>query len=247
MRLLSRRSFGSVAALLPLLAQRPLLALEEPTSAAAPAVDGPPAITKKISLGIAIGTGEPQFLTVGLYGDAAPASAALFANLCTASLPGAPDLTYRNSQATRVERDKLIVLGRLSAGSAQAVSRRLDDTGYIRQELVDKAEQYTNSDSNELRHDRAGLLSLKKGGGSFEFVLSPAANRALDADYIVAGEVLSGLDIVAAMNAVPTKTPNAVLNAPYAAAAKVGGDVRARVETVGKPLLKISVRSCDVL
>ena len=77
-------------------------------------------------------------MTVGLYGDAAPASAALFANLCTASLPGAPDLTYRNSQATRVERDKLIVLGRLSAGSAQAVSRRLDDTGYIRQELVDK-------------------------------------------------------------------------------------------------------------
>ena len=42
------------------------------------------------------------------------------------------------------------------------------------------------------------------------------------ADYIVAGEVLSGLDVVAAMNAVPTKTPNAVLNAPYAAAAKVG-------------------------
>lgn len=247
MKLLSRRSFGSVAALIPLIAQQPLLALEEPTSAAAPAVDGPPAITKKISLGIAIGTGEPQFLTVGLYGDAAPASTALFANLCTASLPGAPDLTYRNSQATRVERDKLIVLGRLSAGSAQAVSRRLDDTGYIRQELVDKAEQYTNSDSNELRHDRAGLLSLKKGGGSFEFVLSPAANRALDADYIVAGEVLSGLDVVAAMNAVPTKTPNAVLNAPYAAAAKVGGDVRARVETVGKPLLKISVRSCDVL
>ena len=247
MKLLSRRSFGSVAALLPLLAQRPLLALEEPTSAAAPAVDGPPAITKKISLGIAIGTGEPQFLTVGLYGDAAPASTALFANLCTASLPGAPDLTYRNSQATRVERDKLIVLGRLSAGSAQAVSRRLDDTGYIRQELVDKAEQYTNGDSNELRHDRAGLLSLRKGGGSFEFVLSPAANRALDADYIVAGEVLNGLDVVAAMNAVPTKTPNAVLNAPYAAAAKVGGDVRARVETVGKPLLKISVRSCDVL
>ena len=86
-----------------------------------------------------------------------------------------------------------------------------------------------------------------RGGGSFDFVLTPAANPRLDADYIVAGEVLEGMDAVAAMNAVPTKTPAALLDAPYKAAAKAGGDVRARVETVGKPLLKISLRSCEVL
>jgi hypothetical protein len=45
---------------------------------------------------------------------------------------------------------------------------------------VNRADAYKNGDANTLSHDRAGLLSMSRGGGAFEFGLTPAANTALD-------------------------------------------------------------------
>jgi len=46
-----------------------------------------------------------------------------------------------------------------------------------------------NDDSNGVRHDAAGLLSVRRGGGSFAFTLTPRPNPDLDRDGIVIGQV----------------------------------------------------------
>ena len=146
-------------------------------------------------------------MDIGLYGEAAPESVALFQGLCgSGTLP--PELRYRSSSCTRIEQGKSIVCGRLSAGSAARIDREIDATGYVRSSLVSLAEQYTTADANALSHDRAGLVSMKKGGGQFEFVLTPAANPALDASNIVIGEVISGRELLQALDNVPTRRPS---------------------------------------
>ena len=74
-----------------------------------------PLITSRVRLLIAIGDAPLQPLTLGLYGEAAPASVALFEGLCAGTLAstlGNKDLTYTGSSVSRIERDKLITGGR---------------------------------------------------------------------------------------------------------------------------------------
>lgn len=146
-------------------------------------------------------------IDIGLYGEAAPESVALFRGLCgSGDLP--PELRYRSSTCTRIEQGKSIVCGRLSAGSAARIDREIDATGYVRSSLVSLADQYTTSDANALSHDRAGLVSMKKGGGQFEFVVTPAANPALDETNVVIGEVIQGMDVLQELDSVPARRPS---------------------------------------
>jgi len=171
-----------------------------------------PVITSRARLTFAIGDLPPQPLTVGLYGNAAPKSVALFQGLCAGTL--GKDLLYAGSSVSRIERDKFILGGSLAAGSTRVVSREIDRTGYVRSESIDRADEYANDEVNTLSHDRAGLLSMKKGG-AFEFALIPRANPALDATRIVIGECLdedddgAGLRLIASLNALPTRQPSA--------------------------------------
>ena len=74
-----------------------------------------PQITSRARLFISIGDAPPQPLTVDLYGEAAPASVALFEGLCAGTLAstlGNKDLTYAGSSVSRIQRDKLITGGR---------------------------------------------------------------------------------------------------------------------------------------
>ena len=78
------------------------------------------------------------------------------------------------------------------------------------------SDAFANDDSNALPHDRAGLLSMRRGGRAFEFGLTPCANRALDATRIVVGEVLgeadggAGLRLLSTLNDLPARQPSAV-------------------------------------
>lgn len=60
-----------------------------------------------------------------------------------------------------------------------------------------------NEDSNPLRHDAAGIVSVKKGGGEFEFTIAPAPNPELDEENVVIGRVLQGIEVVEALNRAP--------------------------------------------
>lgn len=223
----------------------------------------PPKITSKARVTIAIGNAEPQSLTVGLYGKAAPSSVKLFEQLCAGSLPGtSPEspLSYRGSTCTRIEKNKAIVLGHLSAGSAQTIERSIDSTGYVRSELVNLADRYTNTDENKLSHDRGGLISMRRGGGEFEFILTAAPNPALDASRIVIGEVVDGTGLVSALNEVPSRRPSsesevgsviyalgAYDESKYLAVAKAGGDPRSRIDQAFRPLQKVRIVRAEVL
>ena len=244
-------------------ARRTACALLAPLLAGLPLFDAvaeqpaPPRITGRAAIGITIGNAEPRTLTIGLFGDAAPKSVALFESLCRGSNPDG--LTYRDSTGTRVEKDRAIVLGHLSSGSAQRIDREIDATGYVRSTLVNLADAYTNDDANELSHDRAGLVSMRRGGGEFEFVLTPAANPALDASRVVVGEVIAGADVLAALNAVPARKPSsenevggliyalgAYDESKYLAVAKAGGDPRSRIDQAYRPLQKIRIVSAEM-
>ena len=177
---------------------------------AAAAFEPAPQITRRARLLISIGDSAPAPLVVGLYGDAAPRSVALFEGLCAGTL--GKGLTYTGSSVSRIERDKLILGGSLSGGSTRSVSREIDSTGYVRSETVSVADSpaYANDDANALSHDRSGLVSMRKGGNAFEFALTPAANTALDATRIVVGEALDpeSAELIARLNALPAQQPN---------------------------------------
>ena len=169
-----------------------------------------PPITRKARLDITIGDAPPRPLTIGLFGTAAPQSVAVFEGLCSGSL--GDGLTYTGSSVSRIQRNKLIMGGSLAGGNAQVLDRTLDRTGYVRSERLNRADAYLNDDANDLSHDRAGLLSVPKGGGSFEFVLTPAANPELDATRIVIGTANlddGSLELISELNDLPARKPSA--------------------------------------
>jgi cyclophilin family peptidyl-prolyl cis-trans isomerase len=51
------------------------------------------------------------------------------------------------------------------------------------------ADELLSSDSNALRHDAAGVVSIANGGGTFEFTITPGPNGQLDATHTVIGQV----------------------------------------------------------
>ena len=171
-----------------------------------------PQVTSRARLRVAIGDAPPRPLTIGLYGSAAPKSVALFEGLCAGTI--GKGLTYTGSSVSRIERDRLIVGGSLAGGSTRSKDTSIDTTGYVRSKMVNRADEFENDDSNTLSHNRPGLLSMRKGGGAFEFVLTPAANPALDATNIVIGEALGdvegGLGLIAALNELPTRQPSKI-------------------------------------
>jgi len=206
-----------------------------------PAADAlSPRVTSTATVDISIGGAAPKPLSLGLYGEAAPASVELFESLCTGR-----ELSYVGSTAIRIEKDRAIVLGKLSGGTAQYIEKNIDSTGYVRSELVNRADSFVNDDSPPTAHDRGGLVSMRRGGRAFEFVVSPAANAALDADYIVVGEVSDGSSFVQELNTVPARKPTATAMV-YGAAAKASGDVRSRIEQDFRPLVKVQINGCSL-
>ena len=85
---------------------------------------------------------------------------------------------------------------------------------------------------------------MRRGGGAFEFALTPKPNPAADVEWTVVGEVLSGP--LQTLNSVPARKPTAS-STLYGAAAKARGDVRSRIEQDFRPLLKVQISSCRVL
>ena len=141
--MITRRALVLTVAAIAQHGQRPALAAEGPPVAAAAAEF--PLVTSRASLMITIGNKPPQEMLVGLYGDTSPSSVALFKGLCAGTLPSVEfqsTLSYAGSTASRIEKDRVIVLGKLGAGTAQYIERSIDGTGYVRSELVNRADSF---------------------------------------------------------------------------------------------------------
>ncbi|KAJ1282955.1 hypothetical protein BS78_03G090600 [Paspalum vaginatum] len=239
-------------------------AAQEAAEAGATAAESAPAtlcvaelpVTAKAFLDVSIG-GEPAGrITVGVFGDAAPAGASRFLSLVTG-------VGYRRKEFVRIVPGYVQHGGVVSYPAVPAVTERLA----------------AEADALRARcgglHAAAGAVSIvvrdpslpppkpklvAKGGklaveeeqvgvapNGTEFVITTGAAPGLDESAVLVGRVLDGMDVVAKIAAVPTVKDNA--GSPYFRVAKLIGDKRAVVAERGfnRPYTKILVTNCGVL
>jgi len=156
-------------------------------------------------------------LIVGLFGNDAPRAVELFKAACAGTLnvpcPTEVDLsaevterakqtkkttlracqgyadmplTYAYSQVWSIQRGKRIGAGAVQGKFALRVAPSMPVT-----------------ESSTLSHDSAGLLSMRRGGGSFDFILTTGPAPEYDSDFAVIGRVLDGMDALAELDAIP--------------------------------------------
>jgi len=173
---------------------------------AVPIAPGGLEVSDRVRFSVSIageGAGE---LEVGLFRSAAPDSVETFMRLSRGTLITASDdkpASFERSVALRVQRDKQVVLGGLKqqGGSMRLLS------GQTRPQRVPVAPP-TNGDDNALTHSAAGLVSVRKGGGSFEFTITTRPFPARDRDGLVIGQVVSGMELLERLNTLPTNNYN---------------------------------------
>ena len=204
-----------------------------------------PKVTAKVSMDFTVGVNKNnQRVQLGLYGEDAPTSTKFFLNMCQ----GDPSkgLSYDGAQVSKVVKDSQIEVGKFAFGSDKKLETYTSSTGVTRTRTIDKADMAKFDDNNNLRHDSAGIVSMKKGGGSFGFSIAPAPNANLDQENVVIGRVIEGMDVVTLMNEVPTSKEDRLgMKAGFSNAGK-GFDPRAKIASLDRPLQKIKINKCAV-
>jgi peptidylprolyl isomerase len=184
-------------------------------------------VTQKVYLDIKV-AGKPQSrVVIGLFGEDAPVSVASFLKVCQGTLRGRGGRTvsYAYSQAWRIVKDVRVDLGRVKQID------ELNQSPGTPQRQIALIEVPENRDVNDIAHSVAGAVSVRRGGGAFEFSINPQpaeVGSELDLEDIVIGLVLEGMDTIEAINRVPTnqKTPRD----GFRKVGKVIGDGRAKLD-----------------
>mmetsp|Transcript_160263 Transcript_160263/g.282725 ORF Transcript_160263/g.282725 Transcript_160263/m.282725 type:complete len:330 (+) Transcript_160263:292-1281(+) len=191
-------------------------------------VEAAPRVTRQVQLSIQIGGPRIQAgtriplparreeVTLGLYGDDSPSYVELFQQVCTGSVPREPELQLRGLPLSRVERGRVIEFFKPEDKKDEDVS--VDGTGRVRRKIVKKEARFGNMASNGLSHNRAGLISMRQDGLANDFLVTTGADPSLDAEYVVIGEVLSGMSFIEEMDQIPTFKREAVSTIGGAAA-----------------------------
>jgi len=198
----SRRELASAAAFGALSA-----ALPEPASA-----DAEPEIKARCSFDITIGGGtnaKKRRLVIGLYRDLAPVLTQNFIYAVTQTYPGEgqSQITYKLGDVKSIEKDKAINWVNFREGNVLYKEIQTDDKRWVGNKVVKvplAGDDTLTDETNSLRHDAVGRVSMKKGGGSFDFTVSPVAEAPwLDKTNVVIGQVLEGMDVIAEINQIP--------------------------------------------
>jgi len=204
---------------------------------------------------------------IGLFGKDAPQAVSQLKQLASpAGLP-APcrPKAQRSLQKEQLEANK--VYASCMEGESDGVSLRYSqiwrvvpqqriDVGAVAGKFV--ARQYPGrSDSNDLRHDQAGVVSVLRGSeGGFGFCIYPGggSRKDLDEDNIVVGRVTKGMDVVEALNSVPIVTSSKLnyMSLTGANANKAAPDRSCRYGgpmycNENKPLIKLSIIETGVV
>lgn len=162
-------------------------------------------------------------ITLQLFADDAPASVATFEQLAAGRLRNRRGRTagYRYAQAGRVLRGRSLYLGRLNQTDA------LNQSPGTPQRLQTTVEAPPNADVGSRRHDRAGLVSVARGG-SLEFILTAAPQPLLDDTNVVIGEIVDGMNVLDKLVQVPTNRKT--IRDGYRSLGRAIGDSRANVQ-----------------
>ena len=235
------RSVGSLA-LSTLISLSPFGYLVTP----AQAEDRDPTITAKVNFDVKIApSSSSRRFSVGIYGNEAPLTSKVFLSLCSGE--NVWDVSYDSSQVSRILKDQRIDVGKFSKGGGQRQEKTIDSIGKVRVKNVNVAENTKNSEQNQLHHVSGGEVSMRKGGGSFEFTIAPRANPSLDESQLIFGRVTEGMDVIEDINAIPTSKEDALGTKSAFSNAGKAFDGRAKLAMpVGRPLRKVSIVSCEV-
>jgi cyclophilin family peptidyl-prolyl cis-trans isomerase len=167
--------------------------------------DETPQVTALVKLDLSIARGPSQPLRIELFGNASPASVEFFSTLASSKLraPCADDANlekceeyqgmdvgYKGSQLWRLVPNKRLDFGRVDSMFASRIPPTIVAEG-----------------NGGLLASSRGAVSVKRGGGAFEFTIAPMYNKALDnEDLVVIGRVVEDdmafLDVI---NSIPTR------------------------------------------
>ncbi|KAF7034130.1 hypothetical protein CFC21_045182 [Triticum aestivum] len=232
---------------------------QEAAAAASACIDELP-ITAKAFLDVSIG-GEPAGrITVGLFGDAAPAGAARFLSLATGvgyrrkefvkvvpgyvqhagvvSYPVIPAVTDRLAAEMEAARARCGggAGGTMNAAGAVSIVVRDPSLPPPKPKLVARGGRL------KIEEEQVGVVP-----NGTEFVIATRDSPELDASALVVGRVVAGMDVVGRIAAVATVKDNT--GSAYFKVAKLIGDKRAVVAERGfnRPYTKILVTNCGIL
>lgn len=230
---------------------------QEAAEAGSACIDELP-ITAKAFLDVSIG-GEPAGrITVGLFGDAAPAGAARFLSLATGvgyrrkefvkvvpgyvqhagvvSYPVVPAVTDRLASEMDAVGARCGSGGMMNAAGAVSIVVRDPSLPPPKPKLVARGGRL------KIEEEQVGVVP-----NGTEFVIATRDSPELDASALVVGRVVAGMDVVGRIAAVATVKDNA--GSLYFKVAKLIGDKRAVVAERGfnRPYTKILVTNCGIL
>jgi len=153
-------------------------------------------------------------ITIGLYGQEAPVLTRNFMQACTKTYPGSGgrQVWYKNGCIKSLDPGKSIGFIDFADGNLRQVVTQVESSGNTGAMLGTKitylplADDDTRTDEeNALRHDVLGRVSMKKGGGTFDFEISPVEKAPwLDKTNVVIGQVLDGFDVIQEWNSLAT-------------------------------------------
>jgi peptidyl-prolyl cis-trans isomerase B (cyclophilin B) len=201
-------------------------------------------VTSEVYLDVSVARGPAERITLGVFGDDAPAASKFFLSICKGDY--GEGVSYDGAQVSRIQTDKRIDVGKLAKGGNKKQETWMDNMGKVRIRSVSLASKATHNDHNQLLHDAPGVLSVKRGGGTFDFTIAPQLNPALDGENVVIGKVLRGMDVVDKINKIPTSKEDLIGSKGGFSALGKGFDGRAKLAAVERPLQRISILQCQV-
>lgn len=196
-----------------------------PAAASAPPVITDQVVSDRVTIALSVQGGEDTGeLNIGLWRAAAPESVDTYLALARGtyvSEAGESPAGYAGAGVVRVARDGLDFGGlKQQGGTTKLVA------GVTKPVRVPCAPPTTVADvfghvtatgsRNGVAHDRAGLLSVRRGGGSFEFTLTTHDAPDLDGDGLVIGALrdVASMEQLERLSKLPT---NNYSGAPLAA------------------------------
>jgi len=152
-------------------------------------------ITEKVFFDVEIDDEPAGRIEMGLYGQTVPRTVENFYMLCKGTLGQCPetgvDLAYKGSIFHRIIPGFMCQGGDITTADGTGGTSIYDDGTFEDESFV-------------LKHDEAGILSMANAGpdtNNSQFFITTVPTPDLDNKHVVFGKVLSGMDVVAKMEA----------------------------------------------